>query len=157
MRYSFSTGDRKEMKPARRHYSNRSESDFPESKTPAANETGKKVIEKLDTDHIRLLAHNAVMWANDSGTVIGRRNDPFASSVAQENYSDEVDMGFQFSTSPHAGSGSLMLFVWEKKKLVLALTDSPGMTYNYPSDKIKVTTYVAGPWEKFLLDKGFKK
>lgn len=144
------------MKPARRHYSNNSEPKFPESKTPTANESGKKAIPDLDTDHLRLVAHNAVMWADSGGVVIGKRNDPFASSVAMENYSDDVDMGFQFFTSPH-GNGSLMLFVWYKKKLVLALTDSPGSTYNYPSDKIKTTTYVPGPWEKFLLGKGFKK
>lgn len=144
------------MKPSRRHHSNNSEPQFPKSKTPTADESGKKVLQDLDVKHLRLVAHNAVMWSNTNGVVLNRRNDPFAKSLAMEYYSNDVDVGFEFFTST-GGNGYLSLFVWYKKNLVLALTDAPGVSYNYPSEEIKITTYAPGAWEKFLLDKGYKK
>ncbi len=147
------------MKPAPRHRAFYQEPTYPKPQTPELTkvERNRKPIKGLDTKKMRSLAHNAVMWCDhEHGTVLGKSSNPFSAILDMENTDDEVEARFWFQTSPYS-NGSLGVHVWYKGELVFGAGDAPGPVYQYPSDDIKVSTYVKGPWEKFLMDKGYHK
>lgn len=147
------------MKPARRHHAFHAEPSFPKPQTPDLTkvERDRRPIKGLDVKKMRALAHNAVMWCDhDGGTILGKSSNPFSASLDMENASSDVEARFWFQTSPYS-NGSLGVHVWHKGELVFSAGDAPGPVYQYPSDKIQVTTYVSGPWEKFLMGKGYHK
>ncbi len=63
---------------------------------------------------------------------------------------------FRYQTSPYS-NGNLNFAFWFEDELVFMGYDVPGPVYQYPSDKISVTVYSKGPWEKFLLDRNYDK
>lgn len=149
------------MKPApRREYNSAySKPTFPKPTTPELTkvERNRKAIKGLDITKMRALAHNAVVWVDhERGTVLGKSSNPFSAILDMENKDGNVEARFWFQTSPYS-NGSLGVYVWYKGELVFSVGDVPGPVYQYPSKNMKVSTYVPGAWEKFLMGKGYHK
>lgn len=147
------------MKPAPRNRRVYNEPVFPKPTTPELTkvERNRKPIKDLDIKKMQALAHNAVLWCDhEYGTVLGKSSNPFSAILDMENTDGDVESRFWFQTSPYS-NGSLGVHVWYKGELVFSAGDAPGPVYQYPSDKIKVSTYIPGAWEKFLMGKGYHK
>lgn len=150
------------MKPGPRNRRTYDEPTFPKPTTPELTkvERNRKPIAGLDIKKMRALAHNTVMWCDhEHGAVLGKSSNPFSALLDMENYGGpggDVEARFWFQTSPYS-NGSLGVHVWYKGELVFGMGDTPGPVYRYPSSKPSVTTYVPGPWEKFLMEKGYHK
>lgn len=147
------------MKPKPRNRDYNYEPRFPKPSVPSLtkSELQRHTIVGLDTEKMRRLAHNAVMWCDhEGGTILNQSSNPFSAILAMENRDGNVEAYFHFQTSPYS-NGSLAVHVWYQGKLVFAATDAPGAVYKYPSDKINITTYKHGGWEKFLEDKGYEE
>lgn len=69
---------------------------------------------------------------------------------------NKIEARFRYMTSPYS-NGNLSVNVWCDGIHVLSAYDNPGPVYQYPSDKMTVTVYEPGPWEKFLLAKNYHK
>ncbi len=149
------------MKPARirndERYHRAPQYPNPTVPTLSPEELKRQPIGDLPTKRMQALAHNAVMWCDhDGGTILQKDSNPFSAHLSMENRSEEVEAQFYYQTSPYS-NGNLNVHVWYQGKLVFAAYDTPGPVYRYPSSGIKVTTYVRGSWEEFLLDKGYKE
>lgn len=145
--------------PRREYNSGYSKPTYPKPTTPELTkvERNRKPIKGLDTKRMQALAHNAVMWCDhEHGTVLGKSSNPFSAMLDMEKTNDELGARFWFQTSPYS-NGSLGVYVWYKGELVLNVADTPGPVYQYPSDDMKVSTYVPGEWEKLLMAKGYHK
>lgn len=169
-----------------------------------AKEASKKLLSGLNTNHIRMLMHSAVMWCDhEGGTVLDKGSHPFAShlemeiihdvkenkkfidkirkmsgihggkvNLEKETYEDvasnigfrymdfktkgKFEARFRYMTSPYS-NGNLSVHVWSEGKLVLSAYDTPGPTYQYPSNTPSVTAYESGAWEQFLLNKNYRQ
>lgn len=146
------------MKPARRNFRPIGHIKYPEPTVPklSVEELRRPIIADLIPSQMQLLAHNAVMWCDhDGGTVLQKDSNPFSAHLSMENRNQNVEAQFYYQTSPYS-NGNLNVHVWYQGRLVFAAHDTPGPVYQYPSKDIRITTYVKGPWENFLLDKGYR-
>lgn len=148
------------MKPALRHRSvQKEEPKYPNPTVPHLTqvEKNRKPIANLDTKKMQAISHNAIMWVDHGGgTVLDKSSSPVAASLDMEHRQGEVEARFWVYVSAQ-GNGSMGLSVWFKGELVFNMGDVPRGSYLYPSDKLQVSTYIHGAWEKFLMDKGFHK